>query len=91
MTLKIDNRRLGDELVVQLIGNLSVEHLAEVKAQVYIGGYHVVIDVAEVTLVSVEGIRFLNACEDDGIDVINASPYIAEWITLERQIGGTQT
>ena len=59
MTFKIDKRTSGDGLVVQLIGNLAVEHLAEVKAQVYVAGYHVVMDVGEVTLVSVEGIRFL--------------------------------
>lgn len=85
MTLKIDRRTSGGGLVVQLIGNLAVEHLAEVKAQVSLAGYHVVMDVGEVTLVSVEGIRFLNACEDDGIAVINASPYISKWMTLERK------
>ena len=78
MTLRIDKRPSEDGLVVQLIGNLGIEHLAEVKAQVYVAGYHVLMDVGEVTLVSVEGIRFLNACQDDGIAVINASPYILE-------------
>ena len=73
MTLKIDKRSCGDELVVQLIGTLGVEHLADVKAEIYVEGYHVVVDVTEVALVSIEGIRLLNACEDDGIDIVNAS------------------
>lgn len=85
MTLKIDKRSLGNELVVQLIGCLGVEHLAAVRAEVYVDGCHVVVDLSEVTLVSMEGIRLLNACEDDGIDVINASPYISEWMALERR------
>ena len=35
-------------------------------------------------LISVEGVRLLNACEDDGVAIINASPYISKWMALER-------
>jgi hypothetical protein len=91
MTLKIDKRRSANELVVQLIGSLGVEHLAEVKAEADVAGHLVVLDVADVTLVGVEGVRFLNACEDEGIAVINASPYISEWMALERRGGRTRT
>jgi hypothetical protein len=48
-------------------------------------------DVSEITLVSMEGIRLLNACQDDGIVVINASPYISEWMALERRVEPPQT
>ena len=85
MTLKIDKQSSGDELVVRLIGNLGVEHLPEVTAEVRLEGRRVAIDVSEVTLISIEGIRLLNACEDDGIAVINASPYILEWMALKRR------
>ena len=34
-----------------------------------------------------EGIRFLNACQDVGMVIINASPYISEWMLLERVSG----
>ena len=87
MTLKIDKQSSGDELVVRLIGNLGIENLPEVTAEVRLEGRRVVIDVSEVTLISIEGIRLLNACEDDGIAVINASPYILEWMALERRVG----
>ena len=73
-------------MVVRLIGNLGVEHLPEVTTEVRLEGRRVVIDVSEVTLISMEGIRLLNACEDDGIAVINASPYILEWMALERRV-----
>ena len=33
MTLKIETRRSGDSLIVQLIGEFDVEHLDEVKAR----------------------------------------------------------
>jgi hypothetical protein len=84
MTFKIERRRSGDELVVQLIGNLVSEHLDEVKAQVCQPGCQVVMDASELTLIGVEGIRFLNACQDDGIPIINASPYVSKWMALER-------
>ena len=83
MTLKIETRRSGDTLVVQLIGEFDVEHLDEVKAQVNNAPCPVVVDIGELTLISIEGIRFLNACHDNGIPIINACGYIAEWMTLE--------
>ena len=68
---------------MQLIGELDVEHLDEVKAQVNDAPCSVVVDIGELALISVEGIRFLNACQNNGTPIINASGYIAEWMTLE--------
>ena len=68
---------------MQLIGEFDVEHLDEVKAQVNDASCPVVVDVGELTLISVEGIRFLNACHDRGMPIVNASGYITEWMTLE--------
>jgi anti-anti-sigma regulatory factor len=83
MTLRIERRRSGDTLIVQLIGEFDVEHLDEVNAQVDDAPCPVVIDIGQLTLISVEGIRFLNACHDKGMPIINASGYITEWMTLE--------
>ena len=69
------------------MGEFDVEHLAEVKAQVNDAPYPVVVDVSELTLVSVEGIRFLNTCRDNGMPIIKASGYITEWMMLEGQSG----
>ena len=85
MTLRIERRRSGDTLIVQLIGEFDVEHLDEVKAQVNDTPCSVVLDIGELTLISVEGIRFLNACHENGMPIINASGYITEWMTLEGQ------
>ena len=85
MTLRIERRRSRDTLIVRLIGELDVEHLDEVKAQVNDAGCPVVVDIGELTLISVEGIRFLNACQNSGTPIINAPGYITEWMTLEGQ------
>ena len=67
------------------MGEFDVEHIAEVRAQVNDAPCPVVVDIGELTLISVEGIRFLNACHENGIQIINASGYIIEWMTLEGQ------
>jgi len=85
MTLRIERRRSGDTLIVQLIGEFDVDHLDEVKAQVNDAPCPVVVDIGELALISVEGIRFLNACQNNGTPIINASGYITEWMTLEGQ------
>ena len=83
MTLRIERRRSGDSLIVQLVGELDVEHLAELEAQINDAPCPVVVDIGELTLISVEGIRFLNVCRDNGLRIINASGYVTEWMTLE--------
>jgi hypothetical protein len=85
MTLRIERRRSGDTLIVRLIGEFDVEHLDEVKAQINDVRCRVVVDIGELTLISVEGIRFLNACHENGMPIINATGYITEWMTLEGQ------
>ena len=85
MTLRIERRRSGNTLIVQLIGEFDVEHLDEVKAQVNNAPCPVVVDIGDLALISVEGIRFLNACQKNGTPIINASGYITEWMTLEGQ------
>jgi len=42
------------------------------------------LDLDGVTLVDVEVIRFLNACEESGVDLLNCWPYIREWMLREQ-------
>jgi hypothetical protein len=58
--------------------------LEELKAEIDRGRPRVVLDLEEVGLVDVEGVRFLNACEAEGISVLHCSPYIREWMLRER-------
>jgi hypothetical protein len=87
MTLRIDRHSLGRRVVLQLVGNLRTDNLDELKAQIKIAGRDIVLDVGAVVLIGLEGIRFLNACESGGITITNASPYISEWMALERSTG----
>jgi hypothetical protein len=41
----------------------------------------------EVDVVDIDGIRFLNECKSLGIQVVNCSPYIREWMLQEKRTG----
>jgi len=47
-----------------------------------------VLDLDEVTLVDVDVVRFLGFCETRGIEVLNGSPYIREWMLREQDREG---
>jgi hypothetical protein len=87
MTFRIDRHARGKKVILKLVGSLRIEHIDELKAQIKAAGRDIVLDVGAVTVIGVEGIRFLNSCEDGGIAITNASPYISDWMTLERNGG----
>jgi ABC-type transporter Mla MlaB component len=84
MTLKIE--RISDKrrTRIRLSGELRSEQLDQVQAEIERGGPRVDLDLQEVDLVDVEGVRFLNACEAEGVSVLRSSPYIREWMLRER-------
>ncbi len=84
MTLKIERISGKRRTRIRLCGEFRSEHLDQVKAEIERGGPRVGLDLEEVDLVDVEGVRFLNACEADGISVLRCSPYIREWMSRER-------
>lgn len=84
MTLKIERFRTR----VRLSGELRSESLDHVQAEIDCCGTSAVLDVEEVDLIDVEGVRFLNRCEASGISVVHCSPYIREWMLRERGLLG---
>jgi hypothetical protein len=84
MTLRIERIPDKRRTRIRLSGAFRSEHVDQVKAEVERGGSQVALDLEEVDLVDVEGVRFLNACEAEGILVLNCSPYIREWMLRER-------
>ena len=84
MTLKIETYSDGSGRKIRLIGRMQAEHLAELEKQIRESGLKIVIDMEELDLVDVEVVRFLGACEAQGITLLNCSPYIRDWIGKER-------
>jgi len=84
VTLKIETYSDGSGTKIRLIGRMQAEHLAELEKQIRKSGSKIVIDLSEVNLVDVQVVRFLGACEAQGITLLNCSPYIRDWIGKER-------
>jgi len=84
MTLKIERISGKRRTRIRLSGAFRSEHRDQVKAEIERGGPRIALDLEEVDLVDVEGVRFLNACKAEGIPVLRCSPYIREWMLRER-------
>ena len=84
MTLRIERIAGKRRTRIRLSGAFRSEHVDQVKTEVERGGSQVALDLEEVDLVDVEGVRFLNASEAEGVPVLNCSPYIREWMLRER-------
>jgi hypothetical protein len=84
MTLKIERISGKGKTRIRLSGEFRSEHVDQVKTEIERGGPPLALDLEEVDLVDVEGIRFLNACEAEGILALHCSPYIREWMFRER-------
>ena len=85
MTLRIETASDGQTTTIRLIGQFQSEHLDALKEQMKNSGPRTVLDLDEVTLVDVDVVRFLGACGAKGIEILNSSPYIREWISRERR------
>jgi hypothetical protein len=84
MTLKIRQVAGERDIRICLSGQLRSEHLDQLKSEVERGGPRVTLDLEELDLVDIEGVRFLNACESAGVSILHCSPYIREWMLQER-------
>ena len=84
MTLRIETASDGQTATLRLIGHIESEYLDEIRAQVARHRPRLVFDLDEVTLVDGAVVRFLIACEAEGIELRNGSPYIREWMDRER-------
>jgi hypothetical protein len=84
MTLKIEKISDGERTVIRLSGRLQSEHLDDLKTQIKGEDSPSALDLDGVTLVDVEIVRFLSACEDGGVELLHCWPYIREWMLREQ-------
>ena len=84
MTLKIEELAGEHGTTLKLIGRMRAEHLDELRRQIAASAPNA-LEMKEVTLVDAEVVRFLGACESEGIHLENCSAYIREWIAMEKE------
>ena len=80
MTLRIERVKGG----IRLSGELRVGHVDQVKTEIERCESPVVLDLEELDLIDLEGVRFLLACESAGVSILYCSAYIREWMLQER-------
>ena len=84
MTLRIERITGKRRTRIRFSVKVRAEHLDQLKAEIELAGPRVALDLEEVDLVDIEGVRFLNGCLAQGISVLRCSPYIREWMFRER-------
>ena len=84
MTLRIETAAERHKTIIRLSGRLQSEHLDELKMQVDGEPLPIALDLEGVTLVDIEVVRFLNACEKSGVGLPHCWPYIREWMIREN-------
>jgi anti-anti-sigma regulatory factor len=84
MTLKIEKVSEGPKTVIRLSGRIQSEHLDQLKTQIDSDQSGIALDLDSVTLVDIEAVRFLNTCEEIGIELHHCCRYIREWMIREK-------
>jgi hypothetical protein len=85
VTLKIETIRSNAGTIIKLIGRIRGESLAGLRAQIQGSEMVIALEMDEVTLVDLDVVRFLVACESEGIELRGCPPYIRQWIVQEHK------
>ena len=67
-----------------LPGDLRCANIVDLQNEINQVGQPAILDLDEVHVIDLDGIRFPNDCLARGIQVVNCTPYIREWMLLER-------
>jgi len=83
--LRIERQSKGrSSTYLKLSGRLHADELSELLAEIEKCNPLPGLDLAEVTLLDRESVRFLIRCESEGVRLVNCSLYVREWITREK-------
>jgi hypothetical protein len=82
--LRIERQSKGSSSAsLKLSGRMQADRLSELRAEIEKCN-PLSLDLEEVTLLDRDSVRFLIRCESGGIQLVNCSLYVREWITRER-------
>ena len=85
MTLRIEKSFEANTTTIRLIGRVRAEHLDELNAQIKNSEACVAVDLGEVSLVDVDVVGFLGACQAKSVKITGCAPYIRDWIAKELE------
>jgi len=84
MTLRITTGSDGQGTTLRLSGRIRATDIENIREAMKGKAERIVLDLEEVTLVDLDVVRFLGVTEAEGVEVVNCSPYIRDWIVRER-------
>jgi len=83
--LRIEKQSKGRSSTnLKLSGRMQADGLSELLAEIEKCNPLPCLDLEEVTLLDRDSVRFLIRCESKGIQLVNCSLYVREWLTRER-------
>jgi hypothetical protein len=83
--LRIERQSKGRSSTnLKLRGRMQADGLSELLGEIEKCNHRPSLDLEEVTLLDRDSVRFLVRCESEGIQLVNCSLYVREWITRER-------
>jgi len=68
---------------IRLIGRMQAEHVEHLRAEIAASPPPTTLDLNELGLADVEGVRFLVTLEREGVVLRHCAPFIREWMARE--------
>jgi hypothetical protein len=80
-------RKANGKVIFILSGRIEADDIDELRKlfELEDASRKIALDLRDVTLVDRDGVKFLAACEVNGIELENSPPYIREWIGRESR------
>ncbi len=82
--LRIEKDSQGGVTRLRLSGRIQLDQIACIRSAMDDSSARTILDLREVTLVDIAVVRFLIACEEEGVELLQCPPYVREWILRER-------
>lgn len=82
--LRIENDSGGCVNKWRLCGRIQSDQIPSIVSEMDCDCPNKILDLSEVTLVDLGVVRFLIACEDEGVELVECPAYVREWMTRER-------
>ena len=81
--LRIEKESDGCVVRLLLSGRIQSDRIACIQSAMNDGCACKILDLSDVTVVDLTVVRFLVACEEQGIELVQCPPYVREWMLRE--------
>ncbi len=84
MTFRIEKLQIERRVIFRLSGRMELRNIGELEDEMRKGKYRIFLDLGELVSVDFDAVRFLEKCEENGIELRNCSGYVRQWINRIR-------